>query len=914
MHPRTVLVSLPQGRRRAVLSPSETCDGQPPPSGQEVAGWTRKDASIGCSTRRRWPRGGCGRLCRLNFRELFPLSAAGSTARDSTGDLSAEQIWAGAERAVERLTESSLRKQPAVLARGRALWTPSCPNCPSRTCVRQGDPGWHLVPCRVTNQALNSVTERSAAVQRRTKHCSARYARRMSTASRTRGPSAGRGRPPPLDDQSGNHHRYPGLTSELPQTIFSAPPFPARRARKRPELELLLDEPFEGGIKNPRRRRLLRLRTASGPNPNIRLTVACKDAAGSACSAVGDLQQHKQQQGRANTSSQGSSRQRSSSSSSRQGVVHFSALVSPLVSAACSSKAGSVQQTASPARNQPTAEHESPAPAELPASRMGLAVPAIDFQVYGTPAAPPWFRFPKRLRVTSSMPKPASRQPRPPRTTAEAAAAAECRGQRVPHEIRIASVTPQALAAMAEQPPESQPSTEPKPPALSAAPSAAIERAFFSGNPSAGLTHGMLHLMKDTGDWGSARPSVLFVADSGSELLEMKIIRDRSPGQFMVLLQFHRPGRRGPVLQRQARRAVQLAGAELTCCLAYVARVETRSRGAQFPVRELVELPTCPVCLDRLDEPLKGILTILCNHSFHLRCLDKCTRPLPRSSDGNSCSLCGDTDSLWICLICGYVGCGRYTGGHAYEHFRSTSHTFAMEGWCVLSPTLNATGKRNSSRWARTGSGTTAATTSSTGWCRTRPDGKLVQVGGDVPDDKLDAVTLEYTYLLTSQLESQRLYYEEQLEQQAANLRETALQAEQEREQRLRTMAELEEARRERAALDKRLARRTAGCRSCRRSWTKSAAFNSGMLANQRDLQERLQAEEARRVAELRKKEEELEQLREEMRDLYAHLEAGQQLAGQLTQDEAVGSQLVVGEQPQQGASGSKSAKKRSGR
>lgn len=30
-------------------------------------------------------------------------------------------------------------------------------------------------------------------------------------------------------------------------------------------------------------------------------------------------------------------------------------------------------------------------------------------------------------------------------------------------------------------------------------------------------------------------------------------------------------------------------------------------------------------------------------------------------------------------------------------------------------------------------------------------------------DEKLDGITLEYTYLLTNQLESQRLYFEEKL-------------------------------------------------------------------------------------------------------------------------------------------------------
>uniref|UniRef100_A0A1I8F624 RING-type domain-containing protein n=1 Tax=Macrostomum lignano TaxID=282301 RepID=A0A1I8F624_9PLAT len=452
--------------------------------------------------------------------------------------------------------------------------------------------------------------------------------------------------------------------------------------------------------------------------------------------------------------------------------------------------------------------------------------------------------------------------------TAEAAAAAECRGQRVPHEIRIASVTPQALAAMAEQPPESQPSTEPKPPALSAAPSAAIERAFFSGNPSAGLTHGMLHLMKDTGDWGSARPSVLvmlavpahmtvidlaqFVADSGSELLEMKIIRDRPVHGAAAV---HRPGRRGPVLQR-AKHGEPFSSLEpeLTCCLAYVARVETRSAAAASSrARAGLELPTCPVCLDRLDEPLKGILTILCNHSFHLRCLDKWHEA--------------------SCPVCRYVATPQSSDGNSCSFVRRHRQSVDL-------PDLRLRWLRPLHRRARVG------TDRVWDYCgdnfvhrlvQNKADGKLVQVGGDVPDDKLDAVTLERSRSGSSGSA---------------------------------TMAELEEARRERAALDKRLGQTNSRLQKLQKELDEERGFNSGMLANQRDLQERLQAEEARRVAELRKKEEELEQLREEMRDLYGHtwrLDSS-------WPDEAVGSQLVVGEQPQQGASGSKSAKKRSGR
>ena len=35
--------------------------------------------------------------------------------------------------------------------------------------------------------------------------------------------------------------------------------------------------------------------------------------------------------------------------------------------------------------------------------------------------------------------------------------------------------------------------------------------------------------------------------------------------------------------------------------------------------------------------------------------------------------------SLWICLICGHVGCGRYVDAHAYSHFEDTQHTYSLQ-------------------------------------------------------------------------------------------------------------------------------------------------------------------------------------------------------------------------------------------
>ncbi|KAI9218877.1 hypothetical protein BC828DRAFT_387470 [Blastocladiella britannica] len=49
---------------------------------------------------------------------------------------------------------------------------------------------------------------------------------------------------------------------------------------------------------------------------------------------------------------------------------------------------------------------------------------------------------------------------------------------------------------------------------------------------------------------------------------------------------------------------------------------------------DLHELPTCPICMERMDAGTSGILTILCQHSFHCGCLRRWDDP-----DG-SCPVC----------------------------------------------------------------------------------------------------------------------------------------------------------------------------------------------------------------------------------------------------------------------------------
>ncbi|KAE8162476.1 BRCA1-associated protein 2-domain-containing protein [Aspergillus tamarii] len=193
------------------------------------------------------------------------------------------------------------------------------------------------------------------------------------------------------------------------------------------------------------------------------------------------------------------------------------------------------------------------------------------------------------------------------------------------------------------------------------------------------------------------------------------------------------------------------------------------------PTPALVELPTCPVCLERMDETT-GLLTIICQHVFHCTCLQKwkgsgcpvcryTQDEFRRSSQGAlyedepaECSVCHSDINLWICLICGVVGCGRYDGAHAFEHYKETSHAFAMD-------------LATQRVWDYVGDAYVHRIIQS------KTDGKLVELPAAdnsaldppdwtdaVPREKLENMSVEYTHLLTSQLESQRAYFEEIVE------------------------------------------------------------------------------------------------------------------------------------------------------
>ena len=48
--------------------------------------------------------------------------------------------------------------------------------------------------------------------------------------------------------------------------------------------------------------------------------------------------------------------------------------------------------------------------------------------------------------------------------------------------------------------------------------------------------------------------------------------------------------------------------------------LQAQEKGASVAI---YELPTCPVCLERMDSTATGLITVPCSHSFHCACLSK---------------------------------------------------------------------------------------------------------------------------------------------------------------------------------------------------------------------------------------------------------------------------------------------------
>ncbi|KAF8393105.1 hypothetical protein HHK36_021346 [Tetracentron sinense] len=316
---------------------------------------------------------------------------------------------------------------------------------------------------------------------------------------------------------------------------------------------------------------------------------------------------------------------------------------------------------------------------------------------------------------------------------------------------------------------------------------------FSSGNPRIEETRGIMHLYRDDISASNSElpvgrkplvcvlavPNHMTYADfcqfCGSfidHMLEMRIVRnDGMEDRYSILIRFdnqnstdnfykHLNGKRFSSLE------VEVCRVLFTVDVQYTGSIEH----AETSPASSIEHHTCPVCLERLDQDMSGILTTICNHSFHCSCISKWTdsscpvcRYCQQQPEQSTCCVCETSENLWICVICGFVGCGRYKEGHAISHWKETQHCYSLEletqrVWdyagdnyvhrLIQSKTDGKLVELNF-RCAHADDGC--------GSCECSEDSGIDEA---LYNSRVEAIVNEYNDLLTAQLETQRTYFE----------------------------------------------------------------------------------------------------------------------------------------------------------
>jgi BRCA1-associated protein len=193
------------------------------------------------------------------------------------------------------------------------------------------------------------------------------------------------------------------------------------------------------------------------------------------------------------------------------------------------------------------------------------------------------------------------------------------------------------------------------------------------------------------------------------DLKQVRMLRDSTPSRSLVVLQFYDREKAKKFRDKfNGKKYYDSKDSEL-CHVVPISsiliktsleppyttttKVTVKEEDANPRAGEQIEIPTCPICLERLDSKVTGLIQVSCKHNFHCNCLlrwgdSRCpvcratNLPSSSSKEGgqgrvltNNCNVCNSPSNLWICIICGNVGCGRYQGGHAHSHFSETGHS-----------------------------------------------------------------------------------------------------------------------------------------------------------------------------------------------------------------------------------------------
>ncbi|KAF6158228.1 hypothetical protein GIB67_015022 [Kingdonia uniflora] len=319
------------------------------------------------------------------------------------------------------------------------------------------------------------------------------------------------------------------------------------------------------------------------------------------------------------------------------------------------------------------------------------------------------------------------------------------------------------------------------------------------------------------------------------------------------------------------------------------------------PPLGFTELPTCPVCLERLDQDTSGILTTLCDHSFQCPCISKWTdlsclvcQFYREKSEKPTCFVCGTLENLWICVICGFVGCGRYKERHAIKHWEDTQHSYSLD--LETQQVWDYFGDQYVHRLNQ--SKTEGKSVDANSDCRSL-NGDFGSYGcrkesGIVRNSKVNAIDDEYNQLIVTQLESQRQFFEAQMAEAEAKKESSISEA-------------LEK------AVNLKLQEIQLKIEKCAEEKKTVAEINDSLMKNQELYRRKVKDIEERTKISLKARDETILDLEEQIRDLTIYVQA-QKTVAKMTDSENIKGGTVLPVPLQQSSSANSKSRNKTNR
>ncbi|KAL3819162.1 hypothetical protein ACJIZ3_005067 [Penstemon smallii] len=319
---------------------------------------------------------------------------------------------------------------------------------------------------------------------------------------------------------------------------------------------------------------------------------------------------------------------------------------------------------------------------------------------------------------------------------------------------------------------------------------------FSSGNPRIEEIRGVVHLYSDDVAPSTSQlpierkplvcvlgvPNHMTYADfcqfCGSfihSMLEMRIVRTEGlEDRYSILIRLDDQNSADSFYKHFNRKRFSSLEEE-TCRIFFTVDIQYTGsiEHSQPSPANFTEQPSCPVCLERLDQDLGGILTTICNHSFHCSCISRWSdsscpvcRFCQQQPEKSICYICQTSEKLWMCVLCGFVGCGRYKEGHAIDHWKETQHCYSLE--LETQRVWDYVGNNYVHRLIQ--SKTDGKLVELKHHCLHHDDGcsdctEVTEYGDTLLDSEVEAIKNEYNELLTSQLENQKIYFESLLQE-----------------------------------------------------------------------------------------------------------------------------------------------------